>query len=536
MKYTNPVIPGFYPDPSICKADGKYYMVCSSFQYFPGVPLFESQDLVNWRQIGHVLTRESQLPLEGVDCSGGIYAPTIRYHEGRFYMVTTNVTSLGNFYVWTDDIHGEWSDPIQVQQGGIDPSLYFEDGKTYFMSNGDDDRGISGVTQCEIDIETGAKVSPSVCIWQGAGGRYLESPHLYKIKGQYYLMAAEGGTEYGHMVVYAKGPTVNGPFTNYPGNPVLTNRNLGGYVIQGCGHGDLVEDEKGNFWMVHLAFRQIDRWLPFHITGREVCLAPVTFGEDGWFTAGVGGITPVCVETDRIDGSVRQRLKLKDTFADTCVGVDWCFLRRPHLENYSFPADMQRELFSEAIQRYTFAGHGIRLYPTNRTLEEKQDSPTFVAIRQRQMQGHIRCKIYVPAGEAGISLYMNHEHHYDLAVRRMAAAMGAGDICRVMVRSVVGGISHVAGESIVTADTEITLQIDLEPTEYGFSALFIREGQESPCPLGKLQTRYLSSEVACGFTGVMIALYAQDESLTGRGEEPAGFTDFEISYESDKPQ
>ena len=186
--------------------------------------------------------------------------------------------------------------------------------------------------------------------------------------------------------------------------------------------------------------------------------------------------------------------------------------------------------------RYTFAGHGIRLYPTNRTLEEKQDSPTFVAIRQRQMQGHIRCKIYVPAGEAGISLYMNHEHHYDLAVRRMAAAMGAGDICRVMVRSVVGGISHVAGESIVTADTEITLQIDLEPTEYGFSALFIREGQESPCPLGKLQTRYLSSKVACGFTGVMIALYAQDESLTGRGEEPAGFTDFEISYESDKPQ
>lgn len=290
MKYTNPVIPGFYPDPSICKADGKYYMVCSSFQYFPGVPLFESQDLVNWRQIGHVLTRESQLPLEGADCSGGIYAPTIRYHEGRFYMVTTNVTSLGNFYVWTDDIHGEWSDPIQVQQGGIDPSLYFEDGKTYFMSNGDDDRGISGVTQCEIDIETGTKVSPSVCIWQGAGGRYLESPHLYKIKGQYYLMAAEGGTEYGHMVVYAKGPTVNGPFTNYPGNPVLTNRNLGGYVIQGCGHGDLVEDEKGNFWMVHLAFRQIDRWLPFHITGREVCLAPVTFGEDGWFTAGVGGL------------------------------------------------------------------------------------------------------------------------------------------------------------------------------------------------------------------------------------------------------
>ncbi|MDE5892424.1 MAG: glycoside hydrolase family 43 protein [Acetatifactor sp.] len=515
MKYTNPIIPGFYPDPSICKADGRYYMVCSSFQYFPGVPLFESEDLINWKQIGHVLTRESQLPLEGAGHDGGIYAPTIRYHERRFYMVTTNVSSLGNFYVWTDDIHGEWSEPIQVQQGGIDPSLYFEDGKTYFMSNGDDDRGISGVTQCEIDIETGAKLSPSVCIWQGAGGRYLESPHLYKIRGQYYLMAAEGGTEYGHMVVYGKGPTVNGPFTNYPGNPVLTNRNLGGYVIQGCGHADLIEDEKGNFWMVHLAFRQIHRWMTFHITGREVCLVPVTFGEDGWFTAGVGGITPTEIETDRIPASVEQHLKMTDTFADTHVGVDWCFLRRPHMENYSFAND------------------GYKLYPTNLTLEEKQDSPTFVAIRQRQMQGHIRCKVHVPAGEAGISLYMNHEHHYDLAVRRMTAAGGAGEVYRIMTRSMIGGVSHVVAETVVTADTEITLLIELAPTEYGFCALLTREGAETRCPLGRLQTRYLSSEVACGFTGVMAALYAQEESLTGRGTEAAEFTDFEIAYDNE---
>ncbi|MFG6358850.1 MAG: glycoside hydrolase family 43 protein [Acetatifactor sp.] len=532
MKYTNPIIPGFYPDPSICRANGRYYMVCSSFQYFPGVPLFESEDLVNWRQIGHVLTRESQLPLEGADCSGGIYAPTIRFHEGRFYMVTTNVSGPGNFYVWTDDIYGEWSEPIRVRQGGIDPSLYFEDGKVYFMSNGDDDKGISGVTQCEIDIETGEKRSPSVCVWQGAGGRYLESPHLYKIKGQYYLMAAEGGTEYGHMVVYAKGPTPYGPFTNYPGNPVLTNRNLGGYVIQGCGHGDLVEDGNGNFWMVHLAFRQIDRWMTFHITGREVYLAPVTFGEDGWFTAGVGGVTPTEVETDRMDGRVEQRLKRRDTFADTKVGVDWCFLRRCHRENYSFPAEMRGS--AAPLNRYDFAGQELRLYPTALTLGEKQDSPTFVAIRQRQMRGQIRCRVRVPAGEAGISLYMNHEHHYDLAVERVEE--GGRKTCRVRLRSVVGGVSACFAPRECTAPpgAEITLQIGLEPTQYSFSAVFTGDGQESQCALGSLQTRYLSTEVAGGFTGVMVALYAQDETLCGRGEEPAVFTDFEIAYaESD---
>lgn len=249
-----------------------------------------------------------------------------------------------------------------------------------------------------------------------------------------------------------------------------------------------------------------------------------------------GGITPVCVETDRMDNSVQQRLKQKDTFADTRVGVDWCFLRRPHLENYSFPVEMQEGMPSEERRRYTFAGHEVRLYPTYQSLEEKQDSPTFVAIRQRQMQGHICCKIQVPTGEAGLSLYMNHEHHYDLTVRRMAAAGGPGDVCRVMVRSVVGGVSHVVEESIVTADTQISLHIDLEPTEYSFSAQFVREGQESLCPLGRLQTRYLSSEVACGFTGVMIALYAQDEALAGRGTAPAVFSDFEINYEPGAPQ
>ena len=212
MKYTNPVIKGFYPDPSVCFANGKFFLVCSSFQYFPGVPLFESEDLVNWTQIGYVLTRHSQVMLDRINSSGGVFAPTIRYNNGRFYMVTTNDTTHENFYVHTDDIYAEWSDPIPVDQGGIDPSLFFENGRAFFISNGADAYGDGGGVQCEIDIATGKKLSESKCIWHGSGGRYLESPHMYKIGDYYYLMAAEGGTEYGHMITYARSKNIWGPF------------------------------------------------------------------------------------------------------------------------------------------------------------------------------------------------------------------------------------------------------------------------------------------------------------------------------------
>lgn len=500
MKYTNPVIPGFYPDPSICKANGKYYMVCSSFHYFPGVPLFESEDLVNWTQIGHVLTRDSQLPLDSQSVSGGIYAPTIRYNNGRFYMVTTNFGGgMGNFYVWTDDIYGQWSEPVLVEQGGIDPSLYFENGIAYFMSNGDDDEGVSGITQCEIDIETGKKLTPSKCIYKGAGGRYIESPHLYKFGNEYYIMVAEGGTEYGHMVVYAKGPTPYGPFENCPDNPVLTNRNLGGYQIQGCGHGDLVEDNNGNVWMVHLGFRQIDRWLPFHITGREVYLVPVTFREDGWFEAGVNGITPMEIETDRLPHTVVQKRKLVETFANTELGKDWVYLRNPNVADYEFTSDY------------------VRIKPSTLTIEDTEKSPSFLAIRQREMNGSITCHVNLNEcnGEAGISMYMSEDHHYDLCIRKN------GDNYQVVKRSAIGGVSCEQNIADISS-AEATLQIKLTNCEYFFSC----KTDNGEFDLGKLATRYLSSEVACGFTGVMIALYAQSNT----DHKLVTFSEFEIKY------
>lgn len=491
MRYTNPVVKGFYPDPSVCKANGKYYMVCSSFQYFPGVPLFESTDLVNWTQIGHVLTRKNQVMLEKINSSGGVFAPTIRYNDGRFYMVTTNDTTHQNFYVYTDDIYGSWSDPIYVEQDGIDPSLYFEDGKAYFMSNGTDDEGVGGVVQCRINIATGEKLSPSKCIWQGSGGRFLESPHLYKIGDFYYLMAAEGGTEYGHMITYARSNNVWGKFENYPHNPVLTNRNKAPYIIQGIGHGDLICDNYGDWHILSLGFRQIHQWLPYHNLGREVFLTPVKFDKNGWFTAGDDGTAD---ESYEIPGNFEQRETKLYTFENTDTGIDWCFMRHPHTENYKL-----------SKSAYILKGTDVSLDDT--------DSPTFVGIRQRDFCFELSVDVCADNAEGGITMYMDENEHYEAAVRKSPNGYEG------MLRLNIGGIKHIQ-TSVPLDANKAKLIVTADNLSYNF---FIETDGGARTHLGCGNTKYLSSEVAGGFTGVVMGLYAV-------GSGTAEFTDFKCEY------
>lgn len=491
MKYTNPVVKGFYPDPSVCRANGKYYMVCSSFQYFPGVPLFESEDLVNWKQIGHVLTRKSQIMLEKINSSGGVFAPTIRYNDGRFYMVTTNDTTHQNFYVYTDDIYGEWSEPIYVAQGGIDPSLYFEDGRTYFMSNGVDDEGRSGVIQCEINIETGKKLTAGKCIWQGSGGRYLESPHLYKIGEYYYLMAAEGGTEYGHMITYARSESVWGPFENYPKNPVLTNRNKAPFIIQGIGHGDLVQDYSGEWHILCLGFRQIHMWMPYHNLGREVFLIPAQFDEKGWFTAGTDG---TCEESYELAGDFVQSPKRNYTFENTDWSIDWSYIRHPHGENYELTKN-------KAV-----------LHGTDITLDDV-DSPTFIGIRQRDFCFELSVDVTLDKGEAGVTVYMCEDEHYEVAVRK--TDNGYEGILKLNI----GGIKHIQ-KTVAIPSGKAKLMISGDNLFYNF---YLESGGEKT-HLGCGQTKYLTSEVSGGFTGVVIGLYAV-------GQNTSEFENFSCTYQ-----
>lgn len=491
MKYTNPIIKGFYPDPSVCFANGKYYLVSSSFQYFPGVPLFESEDLVNWKQIGHVLTRKNQVELEKINSSGGVFAPTIRYNDGRFYMVTTNDTTHENFYVYTDDIYGEWSDPITVDQGGIDPSLLFDDdGRVYFVSNGSDDNGEGGVVQCEINIETGEKLSPGKCIWKGSGGRYLESPHVYKIDGQYYLMAAEGGTEYGHMITYARSNSIWGPFENYPHNPVLTNRNKAPEIIQGIGHGDLIQDKNGEWHILSLGFRQIHMWMPYHHLGREIFLTPVKFDADGWFSAGTNGTTDKEYE---IAGDFEQVEKRQYTFENTDWNIDWCYLRHPHFEDYEL-----------SDNKAVLHGTDVDICQV--------DSPTFIGIRQRDFNMELSADVSVDCGEGGITVYMCENEHYDIAVRKGENSYEA------VLKLNIGNIRHE--QSIVKlSEGRATLIVRSDSQIYRF---YVKTETEE-IHLDDGMSKYLSSEVSGGFTGVVLGLYAQ-------GGNTAEFENFSAEY------
>ena len=500
MKYQNPVVRGMYPDPSICRAEDKYYMVCSTFQFFPGVPIFESEDMINWKQIGHCLTRHSQIALDGVRSSGGVFAPTIRYHEGRFYMVTTNDSFAENFYVYTDDIYGEWSEPIVVDQDGIDPSLFFEDGHSYFISNGNGPNGLGAVQMCEIDIETGKKLTESKILWQGTGGRFLEAPHIYRFGEYYYLLEAEGGTEYGHMVNYARSKSLWGPYESFPDNPVLTNRNLGGYPIQAAGHGDIIEDTEGNWWFAHLAFRQIDKWLTYHHLGREVCVLPLHWREDGWFEIGINGTCPTEVELPDNISFAPQDFSYEKTFQNLTRKFDWIYLRKPDYNNYNFTED------------------GLTLTGTKTTLNEPA-SPTFVAVRQTEFDLDIKCEIAPGRQEAGISFYMDEQHHFDVVLTEDES--GHTNVC---LRQTIGYVTH-DNNTVSIAGSSAKIHIVADPLKYAF---FVVNDKQDEVFLGNAGTRYLSSEVAGGFTGTVIGFFAVNPKDT---KENAHFSNLSIKHE-----
>ncbi|KAI8949082.1 glycoside hydrolase family 43 protein [Xylaria longipes] len=279
--YYNPVLPGWHSDPSCTQVDGIFYCVTSTFISFPGLPIYASKDLMNWKLISHAWNRESQLPGVSGNTTGqqqGMYAATIRHRDGLFYVICEYLgvgsSNLGVVFKSTDPFdEPAWSDPVTFNTNFIDPDLFWDDdGKAYVATH--------SIMLQEIDLETGELSQPPISLWNGTGGVWPEGPHLYKKDGYYYLMIAEGGTETNHSITIARSQSLKGPYEAYENNPILTNRGTNEY-FQTVGHGDLFQDTKGNWWGVCLATRSGPEWEVYPM-GRETVLFPVTWDEGEW--------------------------------------------------------------------------------------------------------------------------------------------------------------------------------------------------------------------------------------------------------------
>ena len=275
---------GFFPDPTICeKPEGGYLMVNSSFEFFPGLPVWESEDGKHWSLIGYAMDRPEQFPYDSMGNSQGIYAPTLRWHDGTYYLIVTNV-NRGNMILTTRDPHAGWSDPIWVDGWpGIDPSLFFDDDGTAYICGNEGSSGEEkpGIYLAAIDPDRGHVLTERVHICGGITGSNPEGPHLYKRHGMYYLMWAEGGTESGHMENIARALAPFGPYEMYPGNPMLTNRSTH-LTLQAIGHCDCAHIEDDRTLMVFHGTRNNDEYPAQGWIGREPYAVWFEWGEDGW--------------------------------------------------------------------------------------------------------------------------------------------------------------------------------------------------------------------------------------------------------------
>lgn len=504
MRYQNPVIPGFHPDPSITKKGDDFYLVTSSFEFFPGVPVFHSRNLVNWEQIGYCLTNERQLNLKGIVASKGIYAPTIRYHDGLFYMITTITDGQGgrkNIIVHTEDPAGQWSDPAVVDWIGIDPSLFWDDdGTCYYTGTGA--RGGKRIMACfEIDPKTGERLSEVHDIGLGCGGPAPEAPHLFKKDGNYYYILAEGGTEYGHMETVHRAAAVYGPYESCPNNPILCHIKRKEHEIQGVGHADLIEDKNGRWWAVFLGFRNYSR-APLHNIGRETFLMPVFWDENGWPMIGECGFAEPEVDAELPEACQVQSADFHADFRQEQLDVRFFYTRNPD------PADYRPDPDNGSLE---LIGHGV-------TLETNESSPTMVSVVQPAFTTAFTACFDLNAThaeKAGISAYLSNDYHYDLYLSEQEDQVFAGfsksvhDIKAEFVRRPIGRAANpgmIDTECIpYPADKTVTLIIRTDRKGYSF---FVKTGdQETYIGFGSNAGLSTEQTMERSFTGTLFSAF-----------------------------
>jgi len=519
-QFYNPILSGFYPDPSIVLVGNDFYMVNSTFSIFPGIPIFHSTDLVNWRQIGHVLDRPSQLMITNQGVSHGIFAPELTFnpHDSLFYIATTFVEGGGNFVVTARNPEGPWSDPIWTPEvPGIDPGLFFDtDGRAYIFNNQDPDypplyEGHKAIGVQEFDVATQRMIGPRRIARDGGHNLadqpiWIEAPQVFKHNGYYFLIAAEGGTSINHSVVVFRSKNVWGPWETFEGNPILTQRHLDPHrpnPVTNAGHSNLIKDTKGNWWVVFLACRPYTPYNHFNL-GRETFLLPVTWREDNWPMILEGeALVPMIqsfpegvVDRQLEEGFMRRgNFSFVENFNSEELPMKWVFLRTPLEKWYELNAPQ--------------GGIWIEARPYH--LRER-NQPSFLGTRQRHHTMSFETRMnFMPATEAelaGIVMLQNEAHHITLGVTKLegqnvlvlqkAQREEDNSVSKVVLaqqqlpRSFRGGIDLKAemNEGTITFSSRIDSNDDWK---------IIKDGVDAT---------YLSTEAAGGFIGTIIGLYA----------------------------
>ena len=508
--FSNPVIPGFHPDPSVCRVGDDYYLVVSSFAFLPGVPVFHSRNLVDWEPIGHVFDRPGVIDLTGLAVSDGIWAPTIRHHGGLFYLVTTLVRGKQGavtVLATATDPAGPWSDPVVLDAEGIDPSLFFDDdGRCWFTACRDaaqpESTGPGELWLRELDLVDLALVGPSHILWHGAlRGAWVEAPHLYRHDGAYFLVAAEGGTEGNHAVTVARAEAVTGPYRGDPRNPLLTHRHLGaGSPIQNVGHADLVQTVAGETWAVLLGTRPA---AGHHVLGREVFLVPVEWTAAGpVFAPGIGQVR--AIETrPLIDGGPADRAH--GAVEPGPRGQEWLGLRE--LPPAAGPAGD----FLLPLRPDTLAGTG---------------RPAFVGRRQTDPNFEASVRVGFEPGaageEAGLAIHQGATGYATATVQRQSGQLQGGQ--RMIALTVAaGGTVQVTARALIP-DGPITIFLSAVGLDYRVE--FAAGDHAERRPLGSVDGRILSTERVGGFVGVVLGPYA-----TSNGQATSASARFaEFSY------
>ena len=508
-KYLNPILAGFYPDPSIVRVNEDYYLVNSSFAWYPGVPIFHSRDLVSWTQIGHVLDRPSQLPLDGAGVSRGIFAPAIRFHDGRYYMITTTVSGMGNFYVTATNPAGPWSDPVALPEiDGIDPSFFFDDnGQAFIVHNGPppDNKplynGHRAIWLFPFDDKTG-KVSGAGKIIVNGGTDlaknpvWIEGPHILKHKGFYYLIAAEGGTSEQHSEVVFRSKAVGGPYEPYKGNPILTQRDLPDSrpdPITSTGHADFVETQKGDWWAVFLGCEPYQK--DFYNTGRETFLLPVKWVH-GW---------PVILPAGKAVPRIGIRPTLPPT-ASPAVPTNGSFEWTADFQGLELPYvfNMLRTPTGKWWSLTDKPG-SLLIEPRAEDLDSKHNL-SLIAYRQKNANfsasAQLRFNAQDKPSDAGLAVFQNETHSFFLGVR-----VDPQQHRTLFLEKRNEGVSQVASVALPPDAEGVTLKVVGEGSRYRF---FYQLANGAWQPVGGDQDgTILSTKVAGGFVGSYIGMFAR---------------------------